>query len=111
MTVHAKATNKVSVQEAQQIAEDAYIYGYPLITMEMTRRVMTNVREPEGTRGPMGHLLRIRSYPTAAFKDVTAPNADTLYTTAWLDHRHRLTEIRHHRPRLEGQTPGGCNGV
>ena len=73
MTVHAKATNKVSVQEAQQIAEDAYIYGYPLITMEMTRRVMTNVREPEGTRGPMGHLLRIRSYPTAAFKDVTAP--------------------------------------
>jgi len=85
MTVHAKATNKVSVQEAQQIAEDAYIYGYPLITMEMTRRVMTNVREPEGTRGPMGHLLRIRSYPTAAFKDVTAPNADTLYTTAWLD--------------------------
>ena len=85
MTVHAKATNKVSLQEAQQIAEDAYIYGYPLITMEMTRRVMTNVREPEGTRGPMGHLLRIRSYPTAAFRDVTAPNADTLYTTAWLD--------------------------
>lgn len=82
---NTQATNKVSVQEARQIAEDAYIYGYPLITMEMTRRVMTNVREPEGTRGPMGHLLRIRSYPTAAFKDVTAPNADTLYTTAWLD--------------------------
>jgi hypothetical protein len=82
---NTQATNKVSVQEARQIAEDAYIYGYPLITMEMTRRVMTNVREPEGTRGPMGHLVRIRSYPTAAFRDVTAPNADTLYTTAWLD--------------------------
>jgi hypothetical protein len=82
---NAQATNKVSVQEARQIAEDAYVYGYPLITMEMTRRVMTNVREPKGTRGPMGHLLRIRSYPTAAFRDVTAPNADTLYTTAWLD--------------------------
>jgi len=73
------------VQEAQQIAEDVYIYRYPLVTMEMTRRVMTNVREPEATRAPMGHLLRLRTYPTAEFKDVTAPNADTLYTTAWID--------------------------
>lgn len=71
--------------EAKQIALDAYIYGYPLVTMEMTRRVMTNVQEPVGTRAPMGHLIRMREYPTAAFRDVTAPNADTLYTTAWLD--------------------------
>jgi len=27
----------------------------------------------------------MREYPTAAFRDVTAPNADTLYTTTWLD--------------------------
>ncbi len=33
----------------------------------------------------MGHLIRMREYPTAAFRDVTAPNADTLYTTAWID--------------------------
>ena len=81
-TTPAQSANSVSVQEAQQIAEDAYIYGYPLITMEMTRRVMTNVREAEGNRGPMGHLVRSRAYPTADFKDVTAPNADTLYNTA-----------------------------
>jgi hypothetical protein len=75
----------VRPDEAKQIALDAYIYGYPLVTMDMTRRVMTNVREPEGTRAPKGHLIRMREYPTAAFRDVTAPNADTLYTTAWLD--------------------------
>jgi len=84
-TSYAQSANSVSVQEAQQIAEDAYIYGYPLITMEMTRRVMTNVAETDGKRAPMGHLLRYRAYPTAEFKDVTAPNADTLYTTAWID--------------------------
>ena len=84
-TTPAQSANSVSVQEAQQIAEDAYIYGYPLITMEMTRRVMTNVSEPDGKRAPMGHLLRYRTYPNAEFKDVTAPNADTLYTTAWVD--------------------------
>lgn len=85
IAVHAQNAETLSAQEARQIAEEAYIYGYPLITMEMTRRVMTNVSEPDGKRAPMGHLLKYRSYPTAEFKDVTAPNADTLYTTAWID--------------------------
>jgi hypothetical protein len=53
--------------------------------MEMTRRVMTNVEKPEATRAPMGQLIRVREYPNASFRDVTAPNADTLYTTVWLD--------------------------
>jgi hypothetical protein len=71
--------------EARETAIEAYIYGYPLVTMEMTRRVMTNVAAPEGTRAPMGQLVRMRTYPNAEFRDVTAPNADTLYTTTWLD--------------------------
>ena len=33
----------------------------------------------------MGHLIKLREYPNAAFRDVTAPNADTLYTTAFFD--------------------------
>ena len=72
-------------QDLAAIATEAYIYGYPLVTMEMTRRVMTNVAKREGTRTPMGSLLRARKYPPATYRDVTAPNADTLYTTAWLD--------------------------
>ena len=67
------------------LATDAYIYGYPLVTMEMTRRVMTNVAAPEGNRAPIGQLIKARQYPNASFRDVTAPNADTLYTTAWID--------------------------
>jgi hypothetical protein len=67
------------------LATDAYIYGYPLVTMEMTRRVVTNVAAPEGTRAPMGQLIKLREYPNASFRDVTAPNADTLYTTAFFD--------------------------
>ena len=71
--------------EALPHAVDAYVYGYPLVTMEMTRRVMTNAEKPEGSRAPMGQFVRMREYPSAAFRDVTAPNADTLYTTAWID--------------------------
>jgi hypothetical protein len=67
------------------LASDAYIFGYPLVTMEMTRRVMTNVVSPEGTHAPMGQFIRMRQYPDASYHDVTAPNADTLYTTAWVD--------------------------
>ena len=67
------------------LATDAYIYGYPLVTMEMTRRVVTNVAAPEGTRAPMGQIIKMRQYPDATFRDVTAPNADTLYTTAFFD--------------------------
>jgi hypothetical protein len=53
--------------------------------MEMTRRVVTNVPAVAGTRGPMGQFVNLRQYPDASFRDVTAPNADTLYSTAWLD--------------------------
>jgi hypothetical protein len=67
------------------LATDAYIYGYPLVTMEMTRRVITNVSAVEGTRGPMGQIIKLRQYPDASYRDITAPNADTLYTTVFFD--------------------------
>ncbi len=79
------SSSAVTPAEAAKIATDAYIYGYPLVTMEYTRRVLTNVAEPSALKAPMGQLARARAYPNAAFKAVTAPNADTLYTMVWLD--------------------------
>jgi hypothetical protein len=78
-------TDLVEGAEDFEIASDAYVYGYPLVTMELTRRVVTNVAQPVGTRGPMGQMIKLRSYPDASFRDVTAPNADTLYTTSFFD--------------------------
>lgn len=75
----------LSETEAEAIGTEAYIYGYPLITMDMTRQVMTNVETPNGMRAPMGQFAHAREYPNASFTDVTAPNADTLYSVAWLD--------------------------
>jgi uncharacterized protein (TIGR03000 family) len=75
----------LSEDEALAIATDAYVFGYPLVTMETTRRVMTNAAEPKDNHAPMGQLYNARTYPNASFKDVTAPNADTLYSFAWLD--------------------------
>ena len=65
------------------LATDAYIYGYPLVTVEMTRRVITNMPRIEGARGPMEQIISLRQYPDASYRDVTAPNADTLYSTGF----------------------------
>ena len=71
--------------EARELAIEAYIYAYPLVTMEITRRVMTNVETPSGSKAPMGRFARLRTYPAVDDHSVTAPNADTLYTLTWLD--------------------------
>ena len=59
------APDQAKEQEAFDLGVEAYIYGYPLVTMEMTRRVMTNVVKPEGKAAPMGQFARLREYPTA----------------------------------------------
>jgi hypothetical protein len=80
----------VSVDIVQAAAHDvgvnAYIYLYPLVTMDVTRQQAVNV-EP-GTRpgrGPMNTFSHIREFPAAEFKMVVRPNFDTLYSSAWLD--------------------------
>ena len=81
----AAAESAVKEKEALDAAVEAYVYAYSLVTMEYTRRTMTNTAAPEGSKAPMGQFVRLRQYPDASYKDVTAPNADTLYTTAWFD--------------------------
>src|SRR5215510_5975843 len=75
----------VSPAEAQQIATEAYVYGYSLITTEVTRVQMSNVPKVEGFTSPTGQFVNVPRYPPADYRGVSAPNADTLYSVAWLD--------------------------
>jgi hypothetical protein len=68
------------------IGLEAYVYLYPLVTMELTRRQLTNAEA--GThpgRGPANTFVHIRQFPEVDFRDVVRPNFDTLYSSAWLD--------------------------
>lgn len=71
--------------EARSIAIDAYVYGYSLITSEVTRVQMSNVATATGLRAPTGEFAHVKRYPPADYRGVSAPNADTLYSIAWLD--------------------------
>ena len=81
-----KSRAAISEQEAHAIGVDAYLYFYPLITMDLTRKQSTNV-EPgkEMGHGPMNMFVNIPEYPPANMKVVVRPNFDTLYSVAWLD--------------------------
>lgn len=79
------AAQALTVGEAKKIAMDAYLYGYSLITTEVTRVQMSNVAEIDGLHAPMGQFINVKRYPPADFRGVSAPNADTLYSLGWMD--------------------------
>jgi hypothetical protein len=72
-TMMARAQGPVP-NDLTAIAERAYVYAYPLVLMEATGAAM-----------PLNYLTHIRSFPDANFRLIVRPNADTLYSTAWLD--------------------------
>lgn len=81
-----EATSLLSQEDANEIAAEGYIYFYPLLTMDVTRKVTTNL--PAGVKaglGPMGTFHHLRTFPDANFREVVRPNFDTLYSSAWFD--------------------------
>ena len=51
------ATAQPGVEDAVKTAVDAYVYGYPFVTMDMTRKQFTNVAAPDAAHAPMGQIL------------------------------------------------------
>ncbi len=75
-----------SVFDPHQLGVEAYLYLYPLVTMEVSRRQMTNIAAGKVPgRAPMGQFAHVPVFPPADFKVVVRPNFDTLYSSAWLD--------------------------
>jgi hypothetical protein len=81
----AQAQAAAPEQDAQSIAMDAYIYFYPLVTMDLTRKQLTNVEPGKGLGGPMNTFFNVPTFPTADMRQVVRPNFDTLYSISTLD--------------------------
>jgi hypothetical protein len=75
-----------SSAEAQTIAKEAYIYFYPLVLMDVSRKHFTNIEAGKMfARGPMNTFSHARTFPPVTFRGATHANFDTLYSVGWLD--------------------------
>ncbi|MFE3129671.1 DUF1254 domain-containing protein [Streptomyces hydrogenans] len=74
-------------ESMEKLATEAWIYGYPLVTAAVTKSVMTAVpaRDDARRKAPLNQFCYMRTTPDASFTEVVSPNADTLYSSAWLD--------------------------
>jgi hypothetical protein len=85
-TLVADQQHLLSTQEAYEIGLEAYVYFYPLVSINLTRRIGTNIEAGKIPGfGPMNAFSHFRAYPSADFKSVVRPNFDTLYSIAFLD--------------------------
>lgn len=75
----------IVAQQAREIALEAYIYGYPLVLFDATRESLTNLAAPGETGAPMNQFCHRRTFPDPSLTAVVGPNADTLYSFAFLD--------------------------
>jgi hypothetical protein len=70
--------------EIREIAQKAYVFAYPLVLMEFTRR---NAVEHPTSLGSAetNQFTHAPAFPDSRFRQVVRPNADTLYSSSWLD--------------------------
>ena len=66
---------------------ESYVYGYPLVMMDVTREVLTAAPAPnsEGTAAPINRLAKMPHYVDPDFKNVVRISLNSLWTTGWVD--------------------------
>ena len=64
---------------------EAYMYGFPLIMMDLTKDVSTAVPTAGEFTAPANQFSIMTHYPDASFRAVTRTGLDTLFAVAWAD--------------------------
>jgi hypothetical protein len=67
------------------LGEVEYVYGFPLVLMDVTRQVMTATAESAEYKAPINQFGRIRTYVNPDFKDVVRISVNSLWSNAFLD--------------------------
>src|SRR5215510_2901567 len=72
---------------AYLLGMEAYVYGYPLVMMDVTREVLTAAPAPnaEGTAAPINQLAKMPHYVDPNFKNVVRISLNSLWTTGFVD--------------------------
>ena len=78
---------KVKEEKAYIYGMESWVYGYPLVLMDVTRKVLTAAPAPnsEGTAAPINQLAKMPHYVSPDFKNVVRISLNSLWTTGWVD--------------------------
>mgnify|MGYP006273764631 FL=1 len=76
----ARNPEGLALRDLGRTAGEAYVFGYPLVLMDETRRAMLAAPDIESNR-----LHPRTDRPGFGDEAVVRPNRDTLYSLAWLD--------------------------
>lgn len=77
----------MSQTDVTAVADDGFVFGYPLVLMDRMRRQMsaTASADPVRMRAPLNHFVHSRELGGATAGPATDSYADTLCSSAWLD--------------------------
>ena len=64
---------------------EAYIYGFPMIMMDLTKDAGTSTSTPGEITAPVNQFAVMTHYPDASFRAVARTGLDTLFAVAWAD--------------------------
>ena len=78
------AAGTFALQSVKMLKEgaQAYMYGYSLVLMDTTKKVMT---DSGSGQAPVNHFSHVDKFPDHFFREVVRPNCDTLYSIVWFD--------------------------
>ncbi len=80
------AVEGLTAKEAEEIGVEGVVYGFPLVIMDLTRQVNTNVASPQpDAHAPIGQFGNMAAFPPASDHSVVRMNLDTKYSWGWLD--------------------------
>lgn len=99
MTRKPDSLRPADSHDVAQTLEDAYVYAYPLVLLDVIKDMATNTVEPTEERAPANQLFHARSLATPDLVSLTRPNVDTLYSQAYLDLREQPVLLR--KPAVE----------
>lgn len=73
--------------QLEQLARDAYSFGYPLVLMETARKYAAAASRSSSKQSklPMYQFYHTRKVGDSRFKDLATLDNDMLYSNAWLD--------------------------
>ena len=78
---------EVKEMEAYIYGMESWVFGYPLVMMDVTREVLTAAPAPnsDGTAAPINQLAKMPHYVSPDFKNVVRISLNSLWTTGWVD--------------------------